>query len=143
MPVRPQLVRNIAFWILLIVSLGATIGGALVVKIELDWMTTALTANTATGVDVYVGQVAAVIAGIVCGAGIIGLLLTLTVAALSGLRAKNAVEAPEHIDWQADTTDDAEPAGGSETTDESAPAAPAQTAVPAAESAAEPAPITR
>ena len=143
MPVRPQLVRNIAFWILLIVSLGATIGGALVVKIELDWMTTALTANTATGVDVYVGQVAAVIAGIVCGAGIIGLLLTLTVAALSGLRAKNAVEAPEHIDWQADTTEDAEPAGGSEPTDESAPAAPAQTAVPAAESAAEPAPITR
>ncbi|WP_165310980.1 dinucleotide-utilizing enzyme [Microbacterium protaetiae] len=104
---RPRLARNIPFWLLLIVSLGATIGGALVVKIELDWMTTALTANTATGVDVYVGQVAVVVAGIVCGAGVVGLLLTLTIAALSGLRATTPVvsDAPA----EQTTLDGAEP----------------------------------
>jgi hypothetical protein len=105
MPIRPRLVRNIPFWLLLLVSLGATIGGALMMKIELDWMTKALAANTATGVDVYVGQPAVVVAGAICAAGVIGLLLTLTVAALAGLRPKAAVAAPEPIDWQA------EPAG--------------------------------
>lgn len=112
MHIRPRLVRNIPFWILVVVSLGATIGGALFVKIELDWMTTALTANTATGVDVYVGQVAAVTASIVCGAGIMGLLLALTIAALAGLRAKHPVEAPAPIDWQAESS---APGSGSST----------------------------
>lgn len=135
MPNRPRLVRNIPFWILLIISLGATVGGALVVKIELGWMTTALAANTATGVDVYVGQIAAVIAGIVCGAGIIGLLLTLTIAALSGLRAKAPVAAPEPIDGQtpsdarASDTPDAEAA-------ENAPDAATEPATAGVEAAA-------
>ncbi|WEG10223.1 dinucleotide-utilizing enzyme [Microbacterium horticulturae] len=102
MSIRPRLVRNIPFWLLLLISLGATIGGALMMKIELAWMTQALAANTATGVDVYVGQPAVVVAGIICGAGVIGLLLTLTVAALAGLRPKTAVNAAESIDWQAE-----------------------------------------
>ena len=79
----------------------AVIGGALMMKIELDWMTKALTDNTATGVDVYVGQPAVIVAGAICAAGVIGLLLTLTVAALAGLRPKAAATAPEAIDWQA------------------------------------------
>lgn len=109
MHTRPRLVRSIPFWILVIVSLGATIGGALVVKIELDWMTTALTANTATGVDVYVGQIAAVVAGIVCGAGVIGLLLALTVASLAGLRATHGASAPVQSDADGSAQPQAEP----------------------------------
>lgn len=90
MPTRPRLVRSIPFWALLIVSLATAGAGAYILSERLGAMTTTLTAGTATTVDVYVGQSVAVAGGIVLGAGIIGVLLALAIAALSTLRPRTA-----------------------------------------------------
>ncbi|WP_019179288.1 hypothetical protein [Microbacterium yannicii] len=97
MPTRPRLVRSIPFWVLLIVSLATAAAGAYILSDRLGAMTTTLTAGTATTVDVYVGQSVAVAGAIVLGAGIVGVLLALTIAALSTLRPRAAVEAAEAV----------------------------------------------
>ena len=91
MSTRPHLVRSAPFWGLVVVSLATTAFGAYLLSDRLGSMTTALTAGTATPVDVYVGQSVAVTGAIVLGAGIIGLLLALGVAALSTLRPRTQV----------------------------------------------------
>lgn len=102
MSTRPHLVRSVPFWGLVIVSLATAAGGGYLLSDRLGSMTTVLTAGTATPIDVYVGQLMAVAGAIVLGAGIIGLLLALGIAALSTLRPRIA-EAEDH------STVDAEP----------------------------------
>lgn len=102
MSTRPHLVRSVPFWGLVVVSLATAAGGGYLLSDRLGSMTTVLTAGTATPVDVYVGQSMAVAGAIVLGAGIIGLLLALGIAALSTLRPRIA-EAEDH------STVDAEP----------------------------------
>ena len=146
MSTRPRLVRSIPFWGLVAVSLGTIAGGAYVLNGTLGTMTTTLTDGTATGVDVYVGQSVAQLGAILVGAGVIGLLLALGVAAAATLRPHPPVEVVEPVDWEgeAETVADdtaAAPAHGyeqglgytaavdtaSETTETTAPAEPKTT----------------
>ena len=102
MPTRPRLTRSIPFWGLLVVSLATIAGGWFLTTDKLGSMTTTLTDGTATGVDVYVGQSIAQLGGTLIGAGVVGVLLTLAVAALSTLRPHPPVEVVEAIDWSSD-----------------------------------------
>lgn len=82
MNTRPRLTRSIPFWLLVAGSLASAAGGAVVLIDKLGTMETALTAGTATGVEVYVGQIWAVLGAILIGVGAIGLLLAFTLGAL-------------------------------------------------------------
>ena len=109
MSTRPRLVRSIPFWGLVAVSLGTIAGGAYVLNGTLGSMTTTLTDGTATGVDVYVGQSVALLGAVLVGAGAVGILLALGVAAAATLRPHAPVEPVALIDGDADATaDDAE-----------------------------------
>ncbi len=94
---RPRLTHSVPFWILLggsVVSIGA---GAFVLVDKLAVMATTLTDGTATGVEVYAGQIWAVLGAILIGAGLIGLALALTLAALRSfapVAADEIVDAP-------------------------------------------------
>jgi hypothetical protein len=113
MSTRPALVRSIPFWGLVVASVGTAGYGAMVLAEKLGTMTTTLTDGTATGVEVYVGQSQAVFGAVLVGAGVIGILLALTVASLSTLRPAAPVEIVEPIDWDAEATaDDAEESAG-------------------------------
>jgi hypothetical protein len=120
MSTRPRLIRSIPFWGLVVVSLATVAGGWFITTDKIASMTTTLTDGTATGVDVYVGQSIAQLGGILIGAGIVGILLSLGIAALSTLRPHAPVEVVEPIDWdsEADTTGavstDAQPAVAAE-----------------------------
>lgn len=97
MSTRPPLARSIPFWGLLVVSLGTAAGGAFLLTSKLGSMTAVLTDNTATPVDVYVGQSVAVAGAVLLGAGIVGIFLTLAVAAYATLRPVPAVEVVEPV----------------------------------------------
>lgn len=92
---RPRLTRSVPFWTLLggsVVSIGA---GAYVLVEKLGVMATTLADGTATGVEVYAGQIWAVLGAILIGAGFIGLALTLTLAVLRSFApAPVAVDSP-------------------------------------------------
>ncbi len=103
MTVRPSLVRSIPFWLLLVGSIATSVIGAWLVVDKLGVMSTALTAGTATLVDVYVGQVWAIVGGILIATGIIGLALTLVVAVVRSFVPVTDVEIIETLDW---TTED-------------------------------------
>ena len=102
MSTRPRLIRSIPFWGLVVVSLATVAGGWFITTDKLASMTTTLTDGTATGVDVYVGQSIAQLGGILIGAGIVGILLALGIAALSTLRPHAPVEVVEPIDWDSE-----------------------------------------
>ncbi|MDL5350077.1 dinucleotide-utilizing enzyme [Microbacterium sp. zg-YB36] len=102
---RPRLVRSIPFWVLIAGSLASGIAGALILTDRLGVMSSALTDGTATGVEVYVGQIEAVFGAILVGAGIVGLALALTVASLRSAVPAAVAAAPvaaESIDWSAE-----------------------------------------
>lgn len=98
MPTRPRLVRSIPFWALVAASLATALYGAALLVDKLGVMTTTLTDGTATGVEVYVGQSVAVLGAILLGAGIVGILIALAVAAAATLRPHAPVEVVEPID---------------------------------------------
>jgi len=134
MPTRPRLIRSIPFWGLVVVSLATIAGGWFITTDKLGSMTTTLTDGTATGVDVYVGQSIVQLGSILIGAGVVGILLALGVAALATLRPHALPEVVEPIDWTSesetavveettpDTTDDAAPAVSAEPAATEAPA---------------------
>src|SRR5690349_4831385 len=111
MPTRPRLVRSIPFWALAVASLATAAYGAWLLLDKLGVMTTTLTDGTATGVEVYVGQSIAVIGGILLGTGVLGLLLTLAVAAIATLRPHTPVDVAEPLEGTADDDADAPAAG--------------------------------
>ncbi|MFE5410226.1 dinucleotide-utilizing enzyme [Microbacterium sp. NPDC056569] len=128
MSTRPRLIRSIPFWGLVAVSLATIAGGWYITTDKLGAMTTTLTDGTATGVDVYVGQSIAQLGSILIGAGVIGVLLALGVAAVSTLRPHPPVEVVEPIDW----TSEAETAPElSEAPTAATDVAPAEAAEPA------------
>jgi len=102
MTVRPSLVRSIPFWILLVGSLATAAVGAWLTVDKLAVMSVGLTAGTATPVDVYVGQVWAIIGGILLAAGILGLALTLVTAVIRSFVPVTDVEIIEALDWSDD-----------------------------------------
>lgn len=120
MPTRPRLIRSIPFWGLLVVSLATIAAGWFLTTGELASMTTTLTDGTATGVDVYVGQSIAQLGGTLIGAGVIGVLLTLAVAALSTLRPHPPVEVVELTDRTESEIADESPAESEPAAEESA-----------------------
>jgi hypothetical protein len=123
MSARPSLIRSVPFWILLIGSLASAVYGTFLVLDKVTTMTNTLADQTATGVEVYAGQSWIVVGAAFIGAGIIGLALTLTVAAVYTILPRPAVAPVEAIDWSAQDAEDEEPVV----------AAPAVTEVVAAE----------
>ena len=103
MSTRPALVRSIPFWGLVVASIATAGYGAMVLTEKLGTMTTTLTDGTATGVEVYVGQSQAVFGAVLVGAGVIGILLALTVASLATLRPAAPVEVVEPVDGDDET----------------------------------------
>lgn len=126
MTVHPRLVRSVPFWLLIVGSV-ATIGGGVYVLVDkLSNMEATILDGTATGVDVYVGQVWGVFGGILVGAGALGLALALAVAAVrAGLTRRDADSAHD------------EHGSPAEAHTASEASAPATTAVPAHIPAAE------
>lgn len=101
-----SLTRSIGFWLLLVLSLAtAGVGGWLVTG-QVGTMTSTLLDNTATGVDVYVGQSLIVVGSVLLGAGVIGILLTVALTAVQALLPAAAPVVVEPIDW---TTDEPTP----------------------------------
>jgi UPF0716 family protein affecting phage T7 exclusion len=105
MTVRPSLVRSIPFWILLVGSVATSAFGAWLALNTLGTMSVALTAGTATPVDVYVGQVWAIVGGVLIATGIVGLALALVLAVLRSFVPVTDVEIIEALDWPAEDDD--------------------------------------
>lgn len=102
MTVRPSLVRSIPFWILLAGSVATSAFGVWLAVNTLGTMSVALTDGTATPVDVYVGQVWAIVGGVLIATGIVGLALALVVAVLRSFVPVTDIEIIEGLDWTAD-----------------------------------------
>lgn len=104
---KPRLFRSIPFWILVVGSVASIAGGAYLLVEKLSTMTTALDAGTATGVEVYVGQIWAVLGAILVGAGVIGIALALVLGALRSLAAAPTAAAPavEQLDEPVDSVE--------------------------------------
>jgi len=95
MHTRPRLTRSIPYGLLIAGSLASAAAGAALLVDKLGGMDVRLTDGTATGNDVYVGQIWAVFGAILVGAGVVGLLLAFTVGAVSALvPSAAAVEPP-------------------------------------------------
>lgn len=94
-----SLTRSMGFWLLLVVSLATTAVGAWLISGQIGTMTTTLLDGTATGVEVYVGQSLVVVGAGVLAAGIVGILLTLTLVAARSLVPAPAPAVVEAIDW--------------------------------------------
>ena len=99
MTTRPSLLRSIPFWLLIVLSLATVVYGAWLFIVTTGSMTTGLAAQTATTADVYVGQIIAIIGGILIGTGLLGLALALVLGVLRSLIPAPAVEIVEPIDW--------------------------------------------
>lgn len=98
MALRPSLVRSIPFWILLAASVASVIAGAMIVVEKIGIMSTALTAGTATGVEVYVGQSWIVVGGALIAAGLIGVVTVLALAVVRELLPATPVTIVEPVD---------------------------------------------
>ncbi|MGM7665615.1 hypothetical protein [Microbacterium sp. A93] len=107
-----KLTRNISYWLLLVLSLASAAVGGWIITNQSTTMSTALLDGTATGVEVYVGQSLIVTGAVILGAGIIGLLLALALAAAKALLPATAPAVVAPIDWTAEDADasDAAPA---------------------------------
>jgi len=101
MRTRPRIVTSIPFWVLVVGSLAAVFGGLLMSIDKITVMQQALTDQTATGVEVYVGQAWIIVGAALLAGGIVGLVLALALAVAASLipRADVAIET---IDWTSD-----------------------------------------
>jgi len=122
---RPRLVRSIPFWGLIAGSLASGIAGTMLLTDRLGAMASALTDGTATGIEVYVGQIEAVFGAILVGAGIVGLALALTVASIRSFVPSAPVAAPLA---PVESADRVEPVASAAPVASPAPAAPAASA---------------
>lgn len=98
---RARLLVSIPFWILLVASLVSGALGLWIVLDRLGTMESGLEAGTATTSQVYGGQSWAVVGAVLLGAGVIGVLLTLAVAAIHTILPRPEIEVVESIDWTA------------------------------------------
>ncbi|MDR2996497.1 MAG: hypothetical protein LBU78_00090 [Microbacterium sp.] len=98
---KTSLFRSIPYLLLVLLSLaGIGVGGWLSTR-QIGAMTSALLDGTATGVEVYAGQSWVMLGAVVLGAGVIGLLLALALAAAKALIPQPKPETVEPIDWTA------------------------------------------
>ncbi|MFJ2369993.1 hypothetical protein [Microbacterium sp. NPDC087665] len=105
-----SLTRSIGFWLLLILALASTAVGGWLVSGQISTMTATLTDNTATGVDVYVGQSLVVVGAALLAAGVVGILLAVALVAVQSLIPSSAPVVVEPIDWTAENETDQTPA---------------------------------
>jgi len=136
MTVRPSLVRSIPFWILLVGSLAVGAYGAWLTVDTLGGMSTRITDGTASAVDVYVGQVWAIIGGILIATGVVGLALALVLAVIRSFVPVTDVEIIEGLDWADDDEDLSEDAAPA---DQAEPVVASEAAVASEPATAEPA----
>jgi len=85
MPNTARVTRSIPFWVLVGGSVVAIGGGVYLLVNKLTVMASTLTDGTATGVEVYAGQIWAVLGAILVGVGLVGLALALTLGTLGSL----------------------------------------------------------
>ncbi|WP_309069833.1 dinucleotide-utilizing enzyme [Microbacterium sp.] len=90
---RPRLVRSIPFWLLLLGSIASLAAGILLTVPNIAVMTTTLLDGTATGIEVYSGQAWVTLGAAFAGAGVLGLLIALALAAAASLLPRPAVAA--------------------------------------------------
>lgn len=102
-----SLSRSIGFWLLVVASIATTAIGGWIISGQIALMTTTLIDGTATGVEVYVGQSLVVVGAGVLAAGIVGILLSLSLVAARSLVPTPAPAVVEAIDWTNEA--DAEP----------------------------------
>lgn len=115
MSTRPRLVRSIPFWGLLVASLALIAVGAWIVTERVGRIEAGVVSQTPDGaIDVYASPSVVTAGAAILGAGLIGLLLTLAVAAASTLRPRPPVEVVEPIDWdtEAAPADESDPTAG-------------------------------
>ncbi len=101
MKTRPRLLTSIPFWVLVAASLAAIIGGLAIVLNGINAMEQVLNDPNATVVQVYVGQSWVVVGAAVLGAGAVGIVAVLSLAAATALAHRPDV-AVESIDWHSD-----------------------------------------
>lgn len=113
-----SLTRSVPFWLLLAVSVIAIGIGGWLVWDNANTMHSTLLDGTATNVEVYVGQAWITAGAAVLAAGLIGILLTLAIAAVrSGAPVRREPETPTTvIETIEDEADDLSP--DTETSDE-------------------------
>lgn len=102
MTTRPRLTRSIPYWALVVGSAASTGFGIWLTIDKLSVMSTTLTDGSATGVEVYVGQSWAVFATAFVGAGLVGFVAALALAAGRSFVADRPVEVVEAIAWTGD-----------------------------------------
>lgn len=100
--------RSIPFWLLLVLSIGLSVAGTLVVFDHLGTMTATLKDGSATGLEVYAGQSWIVIGAALLGAGALGVLLALALAVASTLIASATAAPVEIAPLDFDAADDAD-----------------------------------
>lgn len=110
---KKSLTRSISYWLLLVLSLASAGVGAWLISDNAGIMTAKLLDGTATGVEVYVGQPMIVVGAVLVGAGVIGVLLTLALAAAKSLVPTAAPAIVEPIDWSAQAEDAADASNAS------------------------------
>ena len=108
-----SLTRNVPYWALLVLSVASAAVGGWLIAGQIGTMTTMLLDGTATNVEVYVGPSIVVVGAVLLGAGAIGILLALVLAAATALlrapapvveSAESADQGPEsEIDAATDT----------------------------------------
>lgn len=108
MHTRPRLLTSIPFWVLVAGSLAAIIGGLAIVLNGINAMEQVLNDPNATVVQVYVGQSWVVVGAAVLGAGAVGIVAVLALAAATALARRPEV-AVESIDWHSDDETALEP----------------------------------
>ncbi|MDC7802527.1 hypothetical protein PP359_01175 [Sphingomonas sp. BLCC-B65] len=107
MPNTARVIRSIPFWVLVGGSLVAVGGGVYLLVDKLTVMASTLADGTATGVEVYAGQIWAVLGAILIGVGLIGLALALTLGTMGSL-ARGAT--PSVVAEEIDVVEIVEPA---------------------------------
>ncbi|MDQ1084391.1 MULTISPECIES: dinucleotide-utilizing enzyme [Microbacterium] len=108
MHTRPRLVTSIPFWVLVAGSLAAIIGGLAIVLNGINAMEEVLNDPNATVVQVYVGQSWVVVGAAVLGAGAVGIVAVLALAAATALTRRADISV-ESIDWDSDDETAVEP----------------------------------
>lgn len=105
---RPRLVRSIAYWVLVLGSAASLAIGVLLTVPNIGLMTSSLLDGSATGVEVYAGQAWVTLGAALAGAGVLGVLLALALAAGASLIPRPVVAdaAPEVVaDPEGETAD--------------------------------------
>lgn len=110
---KKSLTRSISYWLLLVLSLASAAVGGWLIADNAGIMTAKLLDGTATGVEVYVGQPMIVVGAVLVGAGVIGVLLTLALAAAKSLVPTAAPAVVDPIDWSAHAEEEAGASTGS------------------------------